>query len=354
VAPVGANASAQRPPRAGALSCLERCADLRAASVGGRIAIIGSHLGAVSRVEFHGRSGFVPVSPAVSHAHRVEVVVPGRSRSGRLRLADPNGRRDRTAKPLRIVSARRLPPPGAFDLIGARVRPHRAFVDGRRPATLSFRFRARASADVRVKLVRKGNTKRTWSLADKLPYKTHRLRWDGIIPGDGAAPPGHYRSKVQRPGHRAHPSARFRLYDGEFPVRGQHDYGGAVQRFGAPRSGGRVHQGQDVFAACGTRLVAARGGSVQARGSDPVLYGNWIVIDARGTKTDYRYAHFLHPASVHDGERVRTGQTIGRVGKTGNARTVGCQLHFEVWPRGWEHGSPIDPLGILKRWDRWS
>jgi murein DD-endopeptidase MepM/ murein hydrolase activator NlpD len=139
-----------------------------------------------------------------------------------------------------------------------------------------------------------------------------------------------------------------------FPVRGRHGYGGPVQRFGAPRTGGRVHQGQDVFASCGTPVVAARGGRVQARGSDPVLYGNWVVIDARGTKTDYRYAHFLHPASVHDGERVKTGQRIGRIGKTGNARTVGCQLHFEVWPRGWDRRHPVDPLPILRRWDGWS
>jgi murein DD-endopeptidase MepM/ murein hydrolase activator NlpD len=296
----------------------------------------------------------VRASPAVARAHRLEVIVPRHARTGRPRVADAKGRRDRTANSLRIVSPSRLPPPGGFDLLAARVRPHRAFVDGRRPVTLAFRFRARASADVRVKLVRRGNTKRTWKLRDKLPYKAHRLRWDGIIPGQGAAPPGHYRFKVQRPGHPAHPSARFRLFDGEFPVRGRHGYGGAVQRFGAPRSGGRVHQGQDVFASCGTRLVAARGGTVQARGSDPVLYGNWVVIDARGTKTDYRYAHFLHPATVHDGERVKTGQAIGRIGKTGNARTVGCQLHFEVWPHGWERGHPIDPLSILKRWDRWS
>jgi murein DD-endopeptidase MepM/ murein hydrolase activator NlpD len=93
---------------------------------------------------------------------------------------------------------------------------------------------------------------------------------------------------------------------------------------------------------------------VQARGSDPVLYGNWVVIDARGTATDYRYAHFLHPASVRRGERVRTGARIARVGKTGNARSVGCQLHFEVWPAGWHRGEPVDPLPILRRWDRWS
>ena len=51
---------------------------------------------------------------------------------------------------------------------------------------------------------------------------------------------------------------------------------------------------------------------------------------------------------------MRTGDEIGLIGKTGNARSVGCQLHFEVWPHGWNHGSPVDPLPILKRWDGWS
>ena len=85
-----------------------------------------------------------------------------------------------------------------------------------------------------------------------------------------------------------------------------------------------------------------------------MLYGNWVVIDGRGTKADYRYAHLKRSASVHDGERVRTGQRIGRIGRTGNARTVGCMLHFEVWPSGWNRRHPIDPLPILRQWDRWS
>jgi murein DD-endopeptidase MepM/ murein hydrolase activator NlpD len=51
---------------------------------------------------------------------------------------------------------------------------------------------------------------------------------------------------------------------------------------------------------------------------------------------------------------VATGQRIGRVGKTGNAKTVGCMLHFEVWPHRWEHRRPADPLPFLKRWDGWS
>jgi len=47
---------------------------------------------------------------------------------------------------------------------------------------------------------------------------------------------------------------------------------------------------------------------------------------------------------------VHTGQRIGSVGKTGNARTVGCHLHFEIHLRG----QPIDPEPALRRWDRFS
>jgi murein DD-endopeptidase MepM/ murein hydrolase activator NlpD len=195
---------------------------------------------------------------------------------------------------------------------------------------------------------------RRWRQPARLPYQPHRLRWNGIISDGRAAASGRYRFKLEARGHRVHRTRRFHLYDAEFPVRSRHDYGGPVQRFGAPRSGGRVHQGQDVFARCGTPVVAARGGRVQARGFDPELYGNWVVIDARGTSADYRYAHFLRPASARDGERVRTGGRVARVGRTGNARSVGCQLHLEIWPSGWHHGRPVDPLPLLRRWDRWS
>ncbi len=269
-------------------------------------------------------------------------------------MVDSGGRRYPAGHSLRIVPARRLPAPGEFKLLHAGVRPAKAFFDGKRKATLTYRFRARAAAGVHVMLQRHDRVVRSWMMPRQLPYRAHRLRWDAMLPHARAAARGSYHFELRRPGHRAHATGSFHLYDGKFPVRGRHGYGGPVQRFGAARTGGRVHQGQDVFAPCGTPVGAGRGGRVQARGFDPVLYGNWVVIDGRGTKTDYRYAHFRHPASVRDGERVRTGERIGRIGKTGNARHVGCMLHFEVWPSGWNKGRPVDPLPILRRWDRWS
>ena len=52
----------------------------------------------------------------------------------------------------------------------------------------------------------------------------------------------------------------FDLYDHMFPVRGRHDYGGAGAGSARGRAG-HSHQGHDVFAECGTPMVAARGGA---------------------------------------------------------------------------------------------
>lgn len=130
-----------------------------------------------------------------------------------------------------------------------------------------------------------------------------------------------------------------------FPVRGAHEY---WDGFGA----GRGHEGQDVGAACGTKLVAAHGGKVQYRGYQGAA-GNYIVIDGRQFN-DYAYMHLKKPASVREGQTVYTGQKVGVVGQTGDAS--GCHLHFELWTEpGWyEGGHAIPPTKTLKYWDSFS
>jgi murein DD-endopeptidase MepM/ murein hydrolase activator NlpD len=127
-----------------------------------------------------------------------------------------------------------------------------------------------------------------------------------------------------------------------FPVSGPHTIG---QGFGAARSG-HSHQGQDIFAACGTPLVAVSRAKVKwvsYQGSA----GNYVVIRNKKLHQDYMYAHLATRAPVSKGQVVLPGQQIGIVGQTGNAR--GCHLHFELWVGKWYRGGhPVNPLPYLQ------
>ena len=132
-----------------------------------------------------------------------------------------------------------------------------------------------------------------------------------------------------------------------FPIRGKHDLGqSAANNFG----GGRGHQGQDMFAACGTPLVAVRAGKV-TKAAYHSRAGNYVVI-AGDDGQSYLYMHMLRPAVVTQRDRVAAGQRIGQVGETG--RATGCHLHFELWtaPGWYMGGKPIDPLPSLRAWER--
>ena len=140
-----------------------------------------------------------------------------------------------------------------------------------------------------------------------------------------------------------------------FPVVGVHTFGGDGSRFGADRDGGRrKHQGQDVSAAEGTPLVAARGGVVRFTGNQPSGAGVYVVITGAGESRDYVYMHLVEDSLlVQKGQTVRTGQLIGKVGQTGASQ--GPHLHFEIWQGVWQGGgTPLDPFPLLQRWDSWS
>jgi len=134
-----------------------------------------------------------------------------------------------------------------------------------------------------------------------------------------------------------------------FPIQGPHTLVQGGGRFGAPR-GGYSHQGQDVAAACGTPLIASRGGTVKFAGFQSRA-GNYLVLDADKTGRDLVYMHLRDAALVAKGDHVATGQPLGFVGDTGDAE--GCHLHFELWsaPGWYTGGAPIDPLPSLQRWD---
>jgi murein DD-endopeptidase MepM/ murein hydrolase activator NlpD len=202
------------------------------------------------------------------------------------------------------------------------------------------------------------------------------VRWAGRA-GAGVAPDGRYELRIAlgdataarraastgTPGGGASPDdalpppgstalGRFAFVGTVFPVRGEHVFGEGAGRYGAGR-GGRSHEGQDVMAACGTPLVAARGGVVTMRAQQWAA-GNYVVIHDPVSKLDYMYAHLRGRAIVRRGQRVETGQPIGVVGDTGDASV--CHLHIELWtaPGWYAGGRPIDPLPALKRWDRLS
>src|SRR4051812_49907810 len=96
----------------------------------------------------------------------------------------------------------------------------------------------------------------------------------------------------------------FDLWHFVFPIRGTHNYGQAGARFGAGRSG-HTHQGQDVMAGCGTRLVAARGGIVKVKGYHSAA-GNYVVIDLDDDDRDQAYMHLATASPPSKGDHGYT------------------------------------------------
>ena len=108
--------------------------------------------------------------------------------------------------------------------------------------------------------------------------------------------------------------------------------------FGAPRSGNRMHRGIDLTAPLGTPVRAVRSGIVVTTGTHRGL-GQYVELEHRGGWHSL-YAH-LQDIDAQVGHRVRQGERIGTVGKTGNARNrlITPHVHFEMV----KDGQPVDP-----------
>ncbi len=122
--------------------------------------------------------------------------------------------------------------------------------------------------------------------------------------------------------------------------------------FLAPRDGGqRKHQGADLFAVRGTRVLSASHGVVVKVGTDR-LGGNVVTVLGEGPAF-YYYAHLDEWApGMRPGNVVSPGTVLGTVGNTGNARTTPPHLHFGIYELGWRGVSAIDPVARLQRLSR--
>lgn len=329
--------------------CARRCPAVRTVTPGTSVVqLVGRHLGAVSVVRFAGAAGgdddraatASPVSDTV-----VEVTVPAGARTGPVQAVSGGGQVSPASAARLTVATTTALDSAPVDLA---VSAPKAGVSSATPATLGFLVRSGAASHVDVR--RDGATApaATWDMPATQAGTVLSVRWDGRAKGRTVAG-GRYRFTVTPAGGAA-ASATFQLRTEVFPIAGAHRFGTGAGRYGAGR-GGRSHEGQDIFARCGTPLVAARAGTVQDRKFQSAA-GNYLVIDLDGSAKDDMYAHLKAPATVKVGQHLTAGQSIGQVGDTGDAD--GCHLHFEAWgaPGWYEGGAPYDPNPLLRQWDK--
>jgi murein DD-endopeptidase MepM/ murein hydrolase activator NlpD len=106
------------------------------------------------------------------------------------------------------------------------------------------------------------------------------------------------------------------------------------------------HRGLDYADWSGAPVVAPGGGVVTLVGPGFVLLGNCVVVN-HGEGLTSIYMH-LSDLEVQEGQKVRAGQLIGRVGSTGASN--GPHLHYATY----FHGEPIDPDLLLSMPREWA
>ena len=353
-----AAAPTQRPV-IDAITCRTDCLGIARATTGSTIRVSGEGMTGVTSVVLLGRKGnrddvTVPATPVSPTA--VEATLPPRARGGATRAIGAGGQRSLASRARLVIRPAGTRDPGGA-VVEAKAETRRLVFQGGRKATVDFYVRGSAPADVAIDVVRASDQVAVahFAIPAAEPGKVQSVDWDGTIAGV-EQPEGRYVFQVAaaiaggaaRAAQTAPAPRResFWLVHAVFPIAGPHTYG---DPFGAQRSG-HVHEGQDVMADCGTPLVAIHSAKVKFVGRQS-LAGNYIVISSDDGTADYVYMHLRDKALVAKGDEVATGQTIGYVGRTGDA--TACHLHFELWPApGWyTGGQAVDPGPTLKAWD---
>lgn len=125
----------------------------------------------------------------------------------------------------------------------------------------------------------------------------------------------------------------------------------------------KAHEGVDLRAAVGTKVLSAADGVVAFTGFDEGGYGNYIRIrhGKAGAKWDSFYGHLRDMPVLKTGATVIKGAQVGWSGNTGHS--TGAHLHFEVRlvkaDGSWDTGAPgsigngsVDPVAFFSGLDR--
>jgi Peptidase family M23 len=363
-------------PKVARVKCVKLCASHGRARQGGKVRLVGSGLSGVGTVTFlgtRGKSDDVTVTVHPRSDRKLIVRVPLNAMSGRLALLSA-GTVSITARTraLRILPPPPPPPttgkltpvPGPRDPGGPQLETatssNVAIAGSSRGITFSYRITAPAPVAVEVDLLRAsdGGVVQSWQVPVVQPGTVNSINWQGMSNGV-LQPDGRYAWRLTATGASGAKARSaqvqdvtrdvFDLHDHFFPVHGRHTFGDG---FGVRRKGHR-HQGEDILARCGLKIMAAESGTVLYNKTQSAA-GHYLVIHGEETGNDYGYMHMRARSPFQRGDHVTTGEMIGIVGETGDA--TACHLHFEVWsPPGWYSGGhPFDPLPLLQQWDAYS
>lgn len=111
--------------------------------------------------------------------------------------------------------------------------------------------------------------------------------------------------------------------------------------WGAARSGGRTHEGIDIFAPRGTAVLSTSRGIVVNKGWNR-LGGRTVTVLGPGGWHHY-YAHLEDWAEPARGDWVEPGTVLGYVGDSGNAQGTSPHLHYGIY----ETGGARNPYPLL-------
>src|SRR5437868_9584363 len=122
--------------------------------------------------------------------------------------------------------------------------------------------------------------------------------------------------------------------------------------FDDARAAGRRHDAIDIMAAEGTPVIAAADGTIEKLFFSHGGGGITSYERSPDQKWMYYYAHLsAYAPGLTEGQQVKRGQVIARVGHTGDASAAGPHLHLAINSMApgerWWQGTPINPYPLL-------